>query len=47
VATVKPNKSGDQGQFIGLQPGGRVSVTNMPLRALITFASRDTPNGHL
>ena len=23
VATVKPNKSGDQGQFIRLQPGGR------------------------
>jgi len=38
VATVKPNKSGDRNQFIQRQPGGRVAVTNMPLRGLITFA---------
>ena len=38
VATVKPNKSGDGRQFIQRQPGGRVTVTNMPLRQLITFA---------
>jgi uncharacterized protein (TIGR03435 family) len=38
VATVKPNKSGDLRQFIARQPGGRVTVTNMPLRGLITFA---------
>ena len=38
VATVKPNKSGDLRQFIARQPGGRVAVTNMPLRGLITFA---------
>jgi uncharacterized protein (TIGR03435 family) len=38
VATVKPNKSGGFGQGIQRQPGGRVTVTNMPLRGLITFA---------
>jgi uncharacterized protein (TIGR03435 family) len=38
VASVKPNKSGDLRQFIARQPGGRVSVTNMPLRGLVTFA---------
>src|SRR6185295_19396465 len=38
VATVKPNKSGDGRQLIQRQPGGRVTVTNMPLRQLITFA---------
>ena len=43
VATVKPNKSGDQRQFIQRQPGGRVTVTNMPLRALITFAYQLAP----
>jgi uncharacterized protein (TIGR03435 family) len=35
VATVKPNKSGDQNSRLGLQPGGRVVATNLPLRALI------------
>ena len=43
VATVKPNKSGDPRQFIQRQPGGRVTVTNMPLRALITFAYQLAP----
>jgi uncharacterized protein (TIGR03435 family) len=38
VATIKLNKSGDPGQFIRRQPGGRVTVTNMPARQLITFA---------
>jgi uncharacterized protein (TIGR03435 family) len=38
VATVKVNKSGDPGQFIRRQPGGRVTATNMPARTLITFA---------
>jgi uncharacterized protein (TIGR03435 family) len=38
VATVKPNKPGDRNQFIQRRPGGRVTVTNMPLRGLITFA---------
>jgi uncharacterized protein (TIGR03435 family) len=43
VATVKPNKSGEPRQFIQRQPGGRVTVTNMPLRALITFAYQLAP----
>ena len=43
VATVKPNKSGDGRQFIQRQPGGRVTVTNMPLRQLITFAYQLAP----
>jgi uncharacterized protein (TIGR03435 family) len=38
VASVKPNKSGDGPNRIGLQPGGRVTVTNMSLRSLIRFA---------
>jgi uncharacterized protein (TIGR03435 family) len=38
VATVKANKSGELSQFIRRQPGGRVTVTNMPLRQLIGFA---------
>jgi uncharacterized protein (TIGR03435 family) len=38
VATIKANKSGELRQFIQRQPGGRVTVTNMPVRALITFA---------
>src|SRR5262249_27894072 len=31
-------KSGDERQGIRSEPGGRIVVTNMPLRALITFA---------
>src|SRR5262249_26435292 len=38
VATVKLNKSGDLRQSIQRQPGGRVTVTNMPVRQLIVFA---------
>ena len=38
AASVRPNKSGDLSQFIRRQPGGRMTVTNMPLRQLITFA---------
>src|SRR5262245_34237307 len=38
VATIKLNKSGEQRQFIQRQPGGRVTVTNMPVRQLIVFA---------
>jgi uncharacterized protein (TIGR03435 family) len=38
VATIKVNKSGEQRQFIQRQPGGRVNVTNLPVRFLITFA---------
>ena len=38
AASIRPNKSGDFSQFIRRQPGGRMTVTNMPLRQLITFA---------
>jgi uncharacterized protein (TIGR03435 family) len=38
AASVKPNKSGDPGQTIRRAPGGRLTATNMPVRALITFA---------
>ena len=38
VATLKQNKSGERGSFIRRLPGGRVTVTNVPARALITFA---------
>lgn len=43
VASVKPNRSGEQGGRIGRQPGGRVTVTNVPLRQLISFAYQMTP----
>ena len=38
VATIKVNKSGENNQLIQRQPGGRVTVTNMPARFLIMFA---------
>jgi uncharacterized protein (TIGR03435 family) len=38
VATLKQNKSGERGGGIRRLPGGRVTVTNMPTRFLITFA---------
>src|SRR5690242_19114400 len=38
AASVKPNKAGAQGSSIRRFPGGRLQATNMPLRALITFA---------
>jgi bla regulator protein blaR1 len=43
AASVKPNKSGDGNNFISRQPGGRFGATNMPLRALITFAYQLQP----
>jgi uncharacterized protein (TIGR03435 family) len=43
AASVKPNKSGEQGSSIRRQPGGRLTSTNMPLRALITFAYQLQP----
>ena len=42
VATIKQNKSGGRGGDIRRQPGGRLTVTNMPLRTLITFAYQIT-----
>jgi uncharacterized protein (TIGR03435 family) len=38
VASVKPNKSGDGGVRLGIQPGGRLTATNVPLRLLIRNA---------
>jgi uncharacterized protein (TIGR03435 family) len=43
AASVRANKSGEQGQSIRRQPGGRLTATNMPLRALITFAYQLQP----
>jgi uncharacterized protein (TIGR03435 family) len=43
AASVRPNKSGEQGSSIRRQPGGRLTATNMPLRALITFAYQLQP----
>lgn len=38
VATVKYNRTGDDGRSMRLQPGGRIVAVNQPLRQLITFA---------
>jgi uncharacterized protein (TIGR03435 family) len=38
VATIKLNNSDDQRQFVRRQPGGRVSITNVPARQLIMVA---------
>ena len=38
VATIKYNRTGDAAQSMRLQPGGRILVTNQPLRRLIVFA---------
>ena len=38
VATIKYNRSGDAAAGMRLQPGGRIVVTNQPLRRLIIFA---------
>jgi uncharacterized protein (TIGR03435 family) len=38
VASIKPNKSGDGRVMLGLQPGGRFTATNVPLRMLIRQA---------
>ena len=38
VASVKPNNSGDPGIRFGMQPGGRFTATNAPLRELLRFA---------
>ena len=43
VATVKSNTSGDGSQFIQRQPGGRITVTNFPLRQLIAWAYQLAP----
>jgi uncharacterized protein (TIGR03435 family) len=38
VASIKPNKSGDGRVMLGVQPGGRFTATNVPLRLLIRNA---------
>jgi uncharacterized protein (TIGR03435 family) len=38
VASIRPNKSGDGRVMIGMQPGGRYTATNVPLRQLIVQA---------
>jgi uncharacterized protein (TIGR03435 family) len=38
VASVKPNKSGEGFIRFGMQPGGRFTAVNAPLRQLIVFA---------
>jgi uncharacterized protein (TIGR03435 family) len=38
VASIRPNKTGDNRVMIGIQPGGRYTATNVPLRQLITQA---------
>lgn len=38
VASVRLNKSGDGNGMLRQLPGGRMTATNMPLRAMITFA---------
>lgn len=38
VATVKYNRTGDAARGMRLQPGGRIVVTNQPLRQLIVFS---------
>jgi len=38
VASIKPNKSGDGRVMFGMQPGGRFTATNTPLRMLISVA---------
>lgn len=38
VASVKQNTSGDGPMLIQLPPGNRITVTNMPLRQLVTMA---------
>jgi uncharacterized protein (TIGR03435 family) len=43
AASVRANKSGERGSTIRRQPGGRLTATNMPLRALITFAYQLQP----
>jgi uncharacterized protein (TIGR03435 family) len=38
VASVRPNKSGDGRVMLGMQPGGRFTATNVPLRLLLRQA---------
>jgi uncharacterized protein (TIGR03435 family) len=43
VASIKPAKPGAMGMFIRFQPSGRLSVTNMPPKELMTMAYNVQP----
>src|SRR5262245_29973253 len=43
VASVKPNTSGDGRVMVGMQPGGRLTASNMPLRELVRMAYQLQP----
>jgi len=43
VASVKPNKSGEGFIRFGMQPGGRFTAQNVPMRELIRFAYNVQP----
>jgi uncharacterized protein (TIGR03435 family) len=43
VATLKVNASGDFRQLVQMQPGGRITLTNIPARQLIVAAYQVTP----
>jgi uncharacterized protein (TIGR03435 family) len=45
VADVKVNRSGDARMAIDIQPGGRVTVRNVPMKILIVFAYHLRPEG--
>jgi len=49
VASIKANKSGDEGKYLRRQPGGLYTTTNAPLRALIASAylNEFPPKGRL
>jgi uncharacterized protein (TIGR03435 family) len=47
VATLKVNKSGDQGDFKGILPSGQISVRNVTLREMIQVAYGFRNNGYL
>ncbi len=47
VASVKPNKSGDQRIMFGIQPGGRFTATNAPVVELIRQAYNIQFSGQL
>lgn len=43
VASIKPNKDGDNRVMLGIQPGGRFTAVNVTVRQLITNAFRVQP----
>ena len=38
VTSIKPNKSGDVGSQFRIEPGGRVTWTNITLQAMVAAA---------